>query len=102
MRWAASGEGYTDYNGNVKTCMYVLSGMLKAMQSRIYQSNGFWQIERINDIVSGSFYYRQTPATLFGFSVSAPVLINKVKTISSVFHEACNGRKFLSVNVSIW
>lgn len=82
-RWANAGEGFTDYNGNTKKCLYILEGLLRSMQSRIFQSDGYWKIERINDIVSGLYNYRETPAVLTGFEVSEPKSANVIKRLSA-------------------
>lgn len=60
--WSPQGMGYTDYNGNYKSCMYVLEGLLMSHQMRIYQSEGRWKLERINDIVTGSYSWKEMSA----------------------------------------
>lgn len=82
VEWSSTGEGYADYNGNNKSCMYVLEGLLRSMQSRISQSDGYWKVDRINDIGSGEYFYRETPGTMDGFTVSDPVLTNVNRTIT--------------------
>lgn len=84
LRWGMEGEGFTDYNGNPKTCLYILENLLRCMQSRIYQADGMWIIERINDVAGGTYYYRETPPTLLGFTVSDPVMTTAIKTISGI------------------
>lgn len=81
VEWSPRGEGFTDYNGNYKSCMYILEGMLRSMQCRIFQDEGRWNIMRINDIVTGEYIYRQTPATLIGLDVSTSAMQYTVKTI---------------------
>jgi len=53
VQWSPRGEGFTDYNGNYKSCMYILEGFLRSMQSRIVQSEGEWHLWRINDVATG-------------------------------------------------
>lgn len=62
--WGLLGEGWTSYQSDdptnpasgvvYKTCEYILSGMVKSIQGRIYQCDGKWVIRRINDIVTGT------------------------------------------------
>jgi len=81
VEWAPRGEGFTDYIGNYKSCLYILENMLRSLQCRMHQSNGAWEIERINDIVTGSSVYREIPATLEGFSVTTLPLSPNLFTI---------------------
>lgn len=81
LLWSARGEGFTDYNGTYKDCMYILDGMLRSMQSRIVQSGGKWVIWRINDVTSGSFIHRETPATTGPLVITTSEVINEIKTI---------------------
>lgn len=69
VRWAANDEGFKDSQGKFKSGLYILEGMLKSMQCRIVQSGGRWVIWRINDVVTGQFNAKETPATLSGLSV---------------------------------
>lgn len=68
-QWGDRGRAYRNYNtssdGEVvyKKCSYVLENMLKAFQCRIFQSNGKWNIRRINDIVTGSFTVHEIDTT---------------------------------------
>lgn len=59
VQWAPRGEGFTDYNGNYKTCEYILENMMRANQCRISQSGGMWKVERINAISTGVYQYRE-------------------------------------------
>lgn len=61
LRFANSGEGLYDINEangakTFKSCRYILEGILKSMQCRIFQNNGKWVIARINSIVNGQFF----------------------------------------------
>jgi hypothetical protein len=62
VQWATDNEGFYSYQsgqsgdeqGPVKTCGYILSGILASMQCRIFQAGGKWVIRRIPDTVSGA------------------------------------------------
>lgn len=76
VRWSADGQGFYSYNsdnadGQVKSCGEILKGLLQAFQCRIYQANGKWIIRRINDIVNGSFSYKQISGSLIDFSIQS-------------------------------
>lgn len=85
VQWSPRGEGFNQIdvdNGESlpKKGQYILEGMLKSMQCRIYQANGRWTIRRIPDYYLGSFPYRQIAA---GLGVMNPVsasesIINKI------------------------
>lgn len=67
--WSPRGEGFNsvDVNSGLslpKKNSYILEGILKSMQCRIYQSNGRWTIRRIPDYYSGVFRYTQIPGNL--------------------------------------
>lgn len=84
VKWSnLSNEGFIDSQGNPKSCFYVLEGLLKSMQSRIMQVDGRWIIWRINDVVSGVFPMRETPGTVFGFTLLDVESKNYNKTIWS-------------------
>lgn len=85
VRWAPRGEGFTDYAGNRKNCLYILEEMLRSMQCRIAQTDGKWVIWRINDVASGSFLYKQTPATLSGFEIITGSVEDWTKSIGGDF-----------------
>jgi hypothetical protein len=59
ISWGALGEAWTDFNGNSRTCMYILEGMLRALQCRIMQFGGKWHIQRINDVVGGTYTWTE-------------------------------------------
>lgn len=61
VTYSSSGSGITnDDIGPAQKCDYILEGMLEAMQCRIYQSDGRWNIRRIPDAVSrNSVPYKQ-------------------------------------------
>ncbi|MEH6304674.1 hypothetical protein RYH73_03405 [Olivibacter sp. CPCC 100613] len=60
-QWGDRGRAFKSYieDGSTdvvyRSCSYVLESLLKAFQCRIFQSNGKWNIRRINDVVTGSF-----------------------------------------------
>lgn len=70
VRWSPRGEGFTDYVGNTKDCLYILEEMLRSIQCRIVQDNGKWVIWRINDVITGVFDVRETPAVQTGFTIN--------------------------------
>lgn len=80
VRWSARGEGFTDYNGNYKSCLYILTEIARSIQCRLFQSDGMWHLERINDVVPGSFTYRRIDG-LSGFNITIAI-INVKKTIA--------------------
>ncbi len=53
-----------DLPGPIKTCEYILSGFMAAMECRIMQVGGMWVIRRINELVSGVVPYSQIPGNL--------------------------------------
>lgn len=65
VKWGLLGEGWTSFqspdpanpqDGYVsQKCEYILAGIIKSIQGRLFQDNGTWVIRRINDIVSGTF-----------------------------------------------
>lgn len=64
VEWGLLGEGWTSYQSDdptnpasgviLKTCEYILAGIVKSIQGRIYQCDGKWIIRRVNDIVTGT------------------------------------------------
>lgn len=88
VRWSPRGEGfstlYFDSLGNpvsrYKSCLYILTELARSIQCRLFQSDGAWKLERVNDVVSGSYTVRQITG-LAGFSISSKV-VNVIKTIS--------------------
>jgi len=57
------GQAWTDLNGETRSCMYLLRGLLSAFQMRIFQSNGRWNIERLNDVFTGDFSWKEINTT---------------------------------------
>lgn len=88
VRWSPRGEGfatiYFDSFGNpkykYKSCLYILTEMASSIQCRLFQSDGSWHLERINDVVSGGFIVRQIIG-LDGFSITSKT-VNVIKTIA--------------------
>lgn len=72
VEWSVDNQGFYSYQasqsdgetGKIKSCGEILEEMLRAFQCRIYQSDGRWNIRRVNDVVSGVFNYKQTPDSL--------------------------------------
>jgi hypothetical protein len=81
VTWSPRGEGFTDYNGNYKSCLYIIENMLRSFQCRMHQSEGIWKIERVNDIVSGTVVYKEVQATLGPLVVSTSSSVSILKTI---------------------
>lgn len=69
VQWGSLGEGWKDLNGNNKSCLFVLKGLLQAFQLRIYQVDGKWVIERVNDITTGVYNWKEIAGT---FTNTAP------------------------------
>lgn len=46
-------------SGENRSCLWVLRGMLEMFQMRIYQVAGKWEIERVNDIASGTYFWKE-------------------------------------------
>jgi hypothetical protein len=82
VQWSPFGEGFTDYNGNDKSCLYILENILKSMECRIFQANGKWNIERINDIVTGSYTERQILGSLEGLPTPTVSTVDNNKIIA--------------------
>ena len=59
ISWGALGEAWTDFNGNSRTCEYILQGMLRSLQCRLIQFGGKWHIQRINDVVGGTYTWTE-------------------------------------------
>ena len=72
VQWSSFNEGFYSYQsgqedtnaGTIKSCEDILKGMLQAMHCRIFQSDGRWNIRRINDVVTGRFSYKQIAGNL--------------------------------------
>lgn len=80
VRWSARGEGFTDFNGKYKSCLYIITELARSIQCRLFQSDGMWHLERVNDVLSGVFTYRRIDG-LAGFSINSAI-INVTKTIA--------------------
>lgn len=59
ISWGALGEAWTDFNGNSRTCEYILQGMLRAHQCQLRQFGGKWHIQRVNDVVGGTYTWTE-------------------------------------------
>lgn len=87
VRWAYDGQGYNSYQTTTtgeavktQTCGYILSGILAAFQSRIYQENGMWIIRRIPQLAPGTVVYKQIDGNL-GVMTVATASQNLIKHI---------------------
>jgi len=63
--WGALGQAWTDFNGENRSCLYILQGLLSAFQMRIFQSEGRWNLERVNDVCDGEYTWKEID-TLYG------------------------------------
>lgn len=79
VQWSANGEGFLSYEsqsqagvgtgntddaGSLKSCEYILKGILQSMQCSIYLADGRWNIVRIPDLVRPNIPYKQINGTL--------------------------------------
>lgn len=69
VEWSPRGEGFNQIDVDSGQALpkkndYILEGIIKSMQSRIYQASGRWNIRRIPDYFIGSFNSKQTPGSL--------------------------------------
>lgn len=85
VQWSPRGEGFNEVDVNTgialpKKSNYILEGMLKSMQCRIYQSKGKWIIRRINDYYTGSFPYKQIAGNLgvMNYTSSTEVIAKRI------------------------
>lgn len=100
VEWSPRGEGFsqTDVDSGValpKKAQYILEGMLKSMQCRIYQANGRWNIRRIPDYYGGSFTYRQIPGN-FNQMLPAPATESIIKNIGDGGYNFINERDLIT------
>lgn len=89
VRWSVYGEGYVDYQGNSKSCLYILEGILRSMRCHIYQANGKWNVERLNDVATGIYTYREIPATLVGNPT--PTIVTDYSALKYITSISLNG-----------
>lgn len=88
VRWAPRGEGfatlYFDSQGNTaykyKSCLYILTELARSIQCRLFQSNGSWRLERVNDVAPGNYTVRQVIG-LEGFVITSEN-VNLVRSIA--------------------
>lgn len=88
VRWSPRGEGFASifFNSSgeasykYKSCLYILTELARSIQCRLFQSDGSWKLERVNDVVSGNFTVRQIIG-LDGFSITSKT-VNVLKTIA--------------------
>lgn len=100
VQWSPRGEGFNSVDVSSgkslpKKNRYILEGILKSMQCRIYQANGKWFIRRIPDYYSGVFSYRQIPGNL---GAMLPTIGNEIiaKRIGSDGYPFINERDLLT------
>lgn len=85
VEWSPRGEGFNQVDVNTgislpKKNQYILEGILKSMQCRIYQAFGRWNIRRIPDYFSGVAKYSQIPGNLgvIRYNQSSEVIAKKI------------------------
>jgi hypothetical protein len=53
--WGSTGESYADYGTQAKYCDYIIEGICKALQCRIFQADGAWWVldimEHMKDVI---------------------------------------------------
>lgn len=59
LKWAPEGEGFTNFNGETKSCGYIIEGLCKALQCRIFQADGAWWILDIFNAHDTIIEYKQ-------------------------------------------
>lgn len=71
VQWAVNGEGFSSYQtsstgdaATTETCAYILTGLLRCMQCRIFQENGMWIIRRVPEYIRGNINYKQIAGDL--------------------------------------
>src|SRR5690606_9057431 len=69
VQWSPRGYGYTDFQGNYKSCGWMLENMLASFDLHIYQSGGEWVIRRIPEIVTGEYVSKR-----MAFTTGDPVI----------------------------
>lgn len=88
VKWAVNGEGLTDDNGKKYSCLYLLTELTRSLQCRLFQSDGYWNLERVNDIVDGEFTVRETSG--LGTLIITQSDVNVIKTIAKVNSIPCD------------
>ncbi|GEM_PF-2993375 len=96
--WGSLGEGWTDLNSRPKSCMYILRGLLSAFQMRIFQSGGKWIIQRVNDVLSGEYSWKEI-STEYG-PLSIPVLTSGISN-SLLAHQFVNENQTMLIKPSL-
>lgn len=99
VEWSPYGDGFyeiKDSNYIYKDCYYILEGLLKSMQCRIVQDDGYWKILRINDVVSGEYTINEIGATQEGFEITSRE-VNVIRQIKGV-QENINNEQYSFIN----
>lgn len=68
-------------SGKKKSMYWVLENIAKSMGARIYQAGGRWNVERVNDVVTGSYSYMECDSA---GTITGPTPIDVNKTVSGV------------------
>ncbi|MEI2271834.1 hypothetical protein OHD16_06735 [Sphingobacterium sp. ML3W] len=81
--WGSLGDAWKDLNENNRSCMYVLSGILLAFQMHIYQWDGKWLIERINNVFTGVYPWKEINTAFDGQGV--PTLTTGISDVNKEY-----------------
>lgn len=78
VAWGIDDAGLYDYQSSETTdilkpkkCHYILEGFMRAWGCRLYQSDGRWNIRRVNLIPSKTFGFKQVPASLGEITITS-------------------------------
>lgn len=78
VQWSPRGQGYSDDAGNVRSAYWTLFGMTDSFFARIYQSDGYWVVERKPDIITGEYEAKEVEdITITDVSVNVNKTIGK-------------------------
>lgn len=69
VKWSMRDEAQKDSQGNIQNSLYILEEILRSFQSRIYQAGGRWNIERINEVASGAYTWKEVGAVTGDYPV---------------------------------
>ena len=59
IEWGDTEEAWLVPGDENRSCLWVLRGLLESLQLRIYQVGGKWAIERVNDVASGEYFWKE-------------------------------------------
>lgn len=76
VQWSPRGQGFSDENGTAQNAFWTIQGQTDSFYARIYQSDGYWVVERKPSIVSGVYSAKEVT----GVSIT-DVSMNVLKVI---------------------